>query len=179
MGRAEEILPKGYKFGRNIMIFVTVGTHEQPFNRLIKEIDYLKEKEIITDEVVMQIGYTSYIPQFCDDYRTLIGYDEMEYYVKKSDIIITHGGPGSILLCLKNNKKPIVVPRQAIFGEHVDNHQVLFSERMENMKKVITVNNIKKLKNVILEYKMGNKISFTSNTSKFVKEFEKQVMELL
>lgn len=26
------------------MIFVTVGTHEQQFNRLIKEIDLLKKK---------------------------------------------------------------------------------------------------------------------------------------
>ena len=30
------------------MIFVTVGTHEQPFNRLIKAVDDLKKDGIIT-----------------------------------------------------------------------------------------------------------------------------------
>ena len=36
------------------MIFVTVGTHEQQFNRLIEEIDRLKGNGIIKDEVIMQ-----------------------------------------------------------------------------------------------------------------------------
>ena len=39
------------------MIFVTVGTHEQPFNRLIEEIDRLRQEGVITDEVQMQTGY--------------------------------------------------------------------------------------------------------------------------
>ncbi|HHK7668656.1 TPA: multidrug MFS transporter, partial [Streptococcus pneumoniae] len=33
------------------MIFVTVGTHEQQFDRLIKEVDYLKKENLIQDEV--------------------------------------------------------------------------------------------------------------------------------
>lgn len=42
------------------MIFVTVGTHEQQFNRLIEEIDRLKGNGIIKDEVIMQTGYCTY-----------------------------------------------------------------------------------------------------------------------
>ncbi|HEM4221640.1 TPA: multidrug MFS transporter, partial [Streptococcus suis] len=38
------------------MIFVTVGTHEQQFNRLIKEIDLLKKNGSITDEIFIQTG---------------------------------------------------------------------------------------------------------------------------
>ena len=38
------------------MIFVTVGTHEQPFDRLIKELDTLIEKKVITETVIAQIG---------------------------------------------------------------------------------------------------------------------------
>ena len=48
------------------MIFVTVGTHEQPFNRLIKEVDRLKKEGIITDEVFIQTGFSTYEPQYCD-----------------------------------------------------------------------------------------------------------------
>ena len=40
------------------MIFVTVGTHEQPFNRLIEYIDNLKRDGIITEEVIMQTGFS-------------------------------------------------------------------------------------------------------------------------
>ncbi|HEV1534200.1 TPA: multidrug MFS transporter, partial [Streptococcus pneumoniae] len=48
------------------MIFVTVGTHEQQFDRLIKEVDYLKKENLIQDEVFIQIGYSSYIPKYCE-----------------------------------------------------------------------------------------------------------------
>ena len=41
------------------MIFVTVGTHEQPFNRLIEEVDRLVETGVITDEVFIQTGYST------------------------------------------------------------------------------------------------------------------------
>lgn len=36
------------------MIFVTVGTHEQPFNRLIQKIDELKKDGIINEDVIIQ-----------------------------------------------------------------------------------------------------------------------------
>ena len=46
------------------MIFVTVGTHEQPFNRLIECVDNLKKDETITEEVVIQTGYSTYEPKY-------------------------------------------------------------------------------------------------------------------
>ena len=48
------------------MIFVTVGTHEQPFDRLIKKIDELKRDDIITEEVFIQTGFSTYEPKFCN-----------------------------------------------------------------------------------------------------------------
>ena len=47
------------------MIFVTVGTHEQQFNRLIKKIDELKRDNIITEAVIIQTGFSTYVPQYC------------------------------------------------------------------------------------------------------------------
>ena len=41
------------------MIFVTVGTHEQPFNRLVKAVDDLKKNGVIIDEVIMQTGFST------------------------------------------------------------------------------------------------------------------------
>ncbi len=48
------------------MIFVTVGTHEQPFNRLVKKIDDLKRDGVITEEVLIQTGFSTYEPKYCN-----------------------------------------------------------------------------------------------------------------
>lgn len=164
------------------MIFVTVGTHEQPFDRLIKEIDQLKEKNIINDSVFIQTGYSLYKPIHCE-YKEMIGYDDMDEYAKKSQIIITHGGPGSIMLAMQYGKVPIVVPRQNCFGEHVDNHQVLFTERLEAKGKVIAVYDISSLEEVIKKYDTITKSktidnNFDFNRKSFIKKLENSIAEL-
>ena len=58
------------------MIFVTVGTHEQPFNRLIEFIDNLKRDGKIQEEVIMQTGFSTYEPKYCK-WSKLLPYDEM------------------------------------------------------------------------------------------------------
>ena len=112
----------------------------------------------------------------------MIGFDEMHNYVKQANIVITHGGPGSIFLPLQYKKIPIVVPRQKEYEEHVDNHQVLFTKRLEKMKKVLPVYNIEDLENTILNYNnlVGTReASYISNTDKFVEKLEKEVLDLM
>jgi UDP-N-acetylglucosamine transferase subunit ALG13 len=133
------------------MIFVTVGTHEQPFDRLIKEIDNLVQEGIIKEEVFIQLGYSNYTPKYCE-YSKLINYEDMVEKTTKARIVITHGGPGSIMLPLSLNKIPIVVPRQKQYGEHVDDHQVLFSKRLEKESKILAVYGIEQLRDKIINY---------------------------
>jgi UDP-N-acetylglucosamine transferase subunit ALG13 len=45
-----------------------------------------------------------------------------------SDVVISHGGVGSLLACLDQGKVPFVLPRESRFQEHVDDHQVAFSK---------------------------------------------------
>ena len=58
------------------MIFVTVGTHEQPFNRLIKKIDELKQDGTIEEDVIIQTGFSTYEPKYCQ-WSKLIPYQQM------------------------------------------------------------------------------------------------------
>ena len=74
------------------MIFVTVGTHEQSFNRLIEYIDELRKNQIIKEEVIIQIGFSTYEPKYCK-WNRLYSYKQMNQYVKDARIVITHGGP--------------------------------------------------------------------------------------
>ena len=155
------------------MIFVTVGTHEQGMDRLFIEIDRLIEEGVIIEKVFAQIGYTNYEPKNFE-YKKLIGYDEVDNLVRKSDIIITHGGPGSIFHPLQYDKIPIVVPRNPKYNEHVDNHQILFTKRLEQEKKILAVYVVSDIKEFLVNYNIiyqKCKIN-TSNSGKFIKVFE-------
>ena len=133
------------------MIFVSLGTHEQLFDRLIGEVNRLIENKIIREEVFMQTGYRSNIDPVCEHERFL-SLEEMNTFMKKARVVIVHGGLGSIIQSFINSKVPIVVPRLARFGEHIDNHQILFSERLASEKKIIMVLDINELGNKILNY---------------------------
>lgn len=120
------------------MIFVTVGTHEQPFNRLIQEVDHLVETGVIKEEVFIQTGYSTYEPKFCQ-WSSLISFDKMNELMETSDIIITHGGPATFMSAIANGKKPIVVPRQEKYDEHVNDHQVDFAQQVKERYNSIEV----------------------------------------
>ena len=68
------------------MIFVTVGTHEQAFDRLIEYIDNLKEKEIINEDVIIQTGYSNYEPRYCK-WKKLFPYQEMVKLVDEARLL--------------------------------------------------------------------------------------------
>ena len=164
------------------MIFVTVGTHEQQFNRLIEEVDKLKEDGTITEDVFIQTGFSTYEPKHCQ-WSKLISYKEMNRKIKEAGIIITHGGPASFIAPLQIGKIPIVVPRQEKYGEHVNDHQLEFTKNVEERNKnIIPVYDIKDLKEKILNYdKIIEKmdISNVSNNENFCARCEKEIQEMI
>ena len=134
------------------MIFVTVGTHEQPFDRLIKKIDELKKNDIVEEEFVVQIGYSEYIPKYCK-WSKFFSYQEMTKYIREANIVITHGGPASFISPLQMSKIPIVVPRQEQYKEHINNHQLKFCRMVkEKMNNIILIENIDELGDAINNY---------------------------
>ena len=134
------------------MIYVTVGTHEQPFNRLIRCIDELKGNGIIEEEVMIQSGYSDYEIKHCSHKDILNGSDILANY-RNARMIIMHGGPSSIIQALQEGKIPIVVPRQKKYDEHINDHQLEFcravSKRYNN---IILIEDITELENAIVNY---------------------------
>ncbi|MGN0677422.1 MAG: glycosyltransferase [Ruminococcus sp.] len=163
------------------MIFVTVGTHEQPFNRLIECVDNLKKQNIIADDVIIQTGYSTYEPEYCK-WSKLYPYQKMTELVKKADIVITHGGPSSFIMPLQVGKIPVVVPRQFKFNEHVNNHQLEFAKAVaERQGNIIVVEDISKLKDTILNYDNIIKsmpAEMKSNNARFNAELENIVKNI-
>ena len=102
--------------GDNISYFVTVGTSLNDFSRLLKKVDDLIEQKIIKGEVFAQIGHSKYIPKNYEWCRFL-SEREFEEIIKRSELIITHDGAGSISKGLKYKKPMVIVPRLKIYGE--------------------------------------------------------------
>ena len=163
------------------MIFVTVGTHEQQFNRLVQKIDDLKRDGIITEEVFIQTGYSTYEPQHCE-WSKIIPYSEMIQKVRDARIVITHGGPATFIMPLQEGKIPVVVPRQFQFDEHVNDHQVDFSKFIEQRQgNIIVVTDIDELEKTITNYDelinsssnsvSSNSVEFNSNINKIIQAF--------
>ena len=164
------------------MIFVTVGTHEQPFNRLVQEIDNLKRDGVITEDVIIQTGYSTYEPKCCQ-WNKLIPYKQMIKNVEDARIVITHGGPASFIMPLQIGKTPIVVPRQHKFEEHINDHQVEFATNVaERMGTIIPVEDITQLGKIIMNYDQivaGMGKGMSSNNAKFCEDFEGIVDEIM
>ena len=153
------------------MIFVTVGTHEQPFNRLVEYIDSLKKDGTITEEVIIQTGYSTYEPKYCK-WQKLFPYQEMIKFV----------GESSFIMPLQIGKTPIVVPRRHEFNEHVNDHQVSFSKAVaERMGTIIVAEDMDKLGETITNYDEiigGMESGLKSNNELFNEELEKIVNKM-
>ena len=162
------------------MIFVTVGTHEQQFNRLVEYMDTWAGDH--KEEVVIQTGFSTYKPKKTD-WIELLPYNRMIDYINMARIVITHGGPSSFLLPLQFGKIPIVVPRNSEFHEHINNHQIEFCRKVSKCyKNIIVVEDVNDLGEVLVDYEeiiKGFNNILNSNNERFCTEFEKIVTDLV
>jgi len=140
------------------------GTHDQGFDRLIKAVDKLAKN--YSERIFVQTGNSTIKPKNCE-WNKFLTETEREKKIKESSFIITHGGSGSIIDSLKNQKKTIVVPREKRFHEHSNDHQFDLAETLHKQKKVIMCTDIDNLgkaieqakKTIILKKKRNNEIA--------------------
>ena len=132
------------------MIFVITGSQKFQFNRLLKKIDELIEKQLLQEEVFAQIGYSDYQPKHYK-YQNFMSRDEFARVMGESRIVITHGGTGAIIGAVKLGKKVIAVPRLAIYKEHVDDHQVQLLTQFEEMHLIRSCYELERLEDDLLD----------------------------
>lgn len=149
------------------MIFVSLGTNDKSFKRLLDKI----EKEIslgnIKDKVIVQSGYTKYESKNMD-IIDLMPMDVFNKNISECDILITHGGVGTILDGLKLGKKIIAFPRLAKYQEHVNDHQVEIINEFYNCGYILT-GEMDNLVDLIKKCKSFNPKSYKSNNYRFNK----------
>jgi UDP-N-acetylglucosamine transferase subunit ALG13 len=103
------------------MIFVTAGNHFQGFERLLKKVDEIAPR--IPHEIVIQKGYSKYVPHNTK-YFDFVPLKAAMEYIQKSDLVISHAGMGTIILCKENGIPLIIFPRRKKYGEHGTDHQM-------------------------------------------------------
>lgn len=126
------------------MILVLLGTQNNSFHRLLEEIEKNIDAGNITDKVVVQAGFTKYKSNKMEIFD-MIPQEELDKLIKEADLVITHGGVGSIMAAVKQGKKVIAVPRLKKYGEHVNDHQLEIIETFKKQGIIIGINNVTEL----------------------------------
>lgn len=129
------------------MIFVTVGTNEAPFDRMLEALDNVE----VDDKLVIQCGASTVRPAGAECVEFL-SFDELVDLVRAARLVVTHAGVGSIAVALANGKRPIVVPRRVAFGEAVDDHQLAFARRFAASGQVKLVEDLTDLPAAITQH---------------------------
>jgi UDP-N-acetylglucosamine transferase subunit ALG13 len=150
------------------MILVTLGTQDKSFERLLKAIDKAIKDKVIKEKVIVQAGCTKYESKNMEIFD-LIPYDKFDSYIKESDLLITHGGVGSIISGLKNNKKVIACPRLKEYKEHTNNHQKEIIEILSKENYILALNNPDDLESILKKVKNFKPSKFKSNTNNMIK----------
>ena len=160
------------------MVFVTVGTHEQQFDRLVRAVDRYAASG--GEEVFVQTGYCDFAPEHCE-WRRFIPAPEMRERRESADVVITHGGPSSFIGAMAVGKVPVVVPRLARYGEHVNDHQEAFVRLVaERQGGIVPVYDVADLTAAIGEARRLSKsgAGFRSHNAEFCRELRERIERL-
>lgn len=159
------------------MILVTLGTNDKTFPRLLEALDKEIEKGNIKDKVVIQAGSTKYESKNMEIFD-LIERDKFDKLMDECDLLITHGGVGSILTGLNKGKKVIAVPRLSKYKEHVNDHQLQIVENFSKHKYILAANDLNKLSKIIEKAKTFKPQKYESNTNNMIKLIEDYIDNL-
>jgi UDP-N-acetylglucosamine transferase subunit ALG13 len=115
-------------------IFVTVGTDHHRFDRLVEWVDGWLRERPGRARCFIQSGTSA--PPSMAQWSAYVSYDELQSSIRRSSAVVCHGGPATIMECRRHGLIPIVVPRRQDLGEHVDDHQGLFTRRLADQQEI-------------------------------------------
>ena len=158
------------------MIFVTLGTQDKPFNRLLEAVQKQIDNKKIKGKVIVQAGCTKFESKDMEIFD-LIPMEDFEKNISESDILITHGGVGSIVDALKRGKVVIAAARLEKYGEHVNDHQLQIIKNFSEAGYIIALNDFDKLDEALKLAKKFKPNKYKSNTENMIKLVEKLINE--
>ena len=153
------------------MIFVTLGTQDKQFKRLLD----LIENSHIDDEIIVQAGFTKYSSNKMKIYDYLEK-SLFEKYIYDADLIISHAGVGTLVSSLKRGKKVLAVPRLAKYGEHHNDHQLQIADAYYQKGYIEVLKENEDIDKKLKEMKDFKPKKFVANNEIFVNKLKDYIM---
>ena len=110
------------------MIFVTVGSDFRGFDRLIKTMDGISPR--LPCPVLIQRGYSPYRPKNATSFD-FVGMDAFIEYIRGAELVVSHAGIGTLILCKEQGTPVLILPRRKKYGEHMNDHQLEIARAFE------------------------------------------------
>jgi len=117
-----------------VSTFVSVGNAVQPFPRMLEAVRKCSAQ--LPHPILVQSGSTSFAATEML-VRPFLSSEEFAEAIERSELIILHSGAGSVIHAVRAGKTPVVMPRQKLYAEHIDDHQVEFARAMEGAGRVV------------------------------------------
>ncbi|WP_336361991.1 glycosyltransferase [Halalkalicoccus salilacus] len=155
------------------MIFVTVGTRKEGFDRLVEWMDTVATD--LEKEVIMQIGHTKTTPDNADWFRFKDDLEEIVELTQQAEIVVGHGGAGTILTTLETGTPIICVPRLEKYGENFDDHQLELTYKLQEKGTLVVAQTQAELHQYLSQ--SPSEIS-TETTADLVPSLRKRLAEL-
>ncbi len=153
----------------DLLILVILGTQDKVFPRLLELVDKEIEKGNIKEKVVVQAGQTKYESKSMEIFD-LVPAPEFDKLLDEADLVITHGGAGSILGAIKRGKKIIACDRLAKYKEHHNDHQKQIIGEFRKQGYLLELEDGDDLGKLLKEMKKFKPKKFTSNTKNMIKK---------
>ena len=131
------------------MILVTVGTHGMPFDRLLRSLDAPAVVAALDPEpLVVQAGTSRYVCRRARQFP-YCPRAELDTLLREADLVISHGGIGTLLPAVRQGKHVIAIPRLAAHGEHNDDHQVEICAELARQGALLTSTDVADLPDLL------------------------------
>ena len=143
MGATRTLLPEGaIRRAIAVSTFVSVGNATQPFPRLLDAVANMAAE--LPQPVTVQYGNSAFSCTACRSVD-FVAMDSFMKHMQEADLLILHAGAGAIISAMQVGKVPVVVPRKAEYGEHIDNHQLEFARSLAATNRVVVVEDLSRL----------------------------------
>ncbi|QIO24113.1 glycosyltransferase [Haloarcula sp. JP-L23] len=144
------------------MMFATVGTRPDGFDRLIRQIDSIA---VDFDEPIRaQIGAGEYVPEDIDWFR-FTSEEEIHELYRTATVVIAHAGAGTLLTALSYGKPIVVLPRREQHGDHNDDHQTELANALSERAEVFVVHETSELRRAMRDARSISVESGSENNS--------------
>ena len=109
-------------------VVVSVGTDHHPFDRIVLWAD--RWAALHPDRTVFVQRGASAAPHNVSS-ADIVGHAELLRMFSSCLVVVSHGGPSTVMDARASGRLPVVVARDPDRGEHIDGHQIRFADHLE------------------------------------------------